>query len=259
MGFEIDRNDERIIYRLVEDARYTSAPDIAAEADVTDTTIRNRIDRLEENGVITGYHAAVDYERAGGLLTDLFVCTTTAEDRAKHAKEILQIPGVVNVREVMTGHGNLQVKAVGEDTEDLTRIAREITSRGIEIVDEDLIRREHNAPYQPFGPNEKPTVPSLTDFLGLRGGAEVVELTVADGAPIAKCTLAEANERDLLNEEVLVLTVERDDRNVTPRGSTRVRAGDMVRIFSQGGVSEDTIRVFAEMDAEGFDRSSVDA
>lgn len=258
MTFEIDNIDKRIIYRLVEDARSTTAPDIAEEVGVTDTTIRNRIDRLEENSVITGYHAEIDYEQAGGLLTDLFMCTTNAGDRAKRAKEILQIPGVVNVREIMTGHGDLRVKAVGEDTEDMTRIAREITNRGIEIVDEDLIRREHNTPYQPFGPDEKPSMPTLTDFLALRGGAEVVELTVADGAPITRCTLAEANDRDLLTEEVLILTVERDGRNVTPRGSTRVRSGDMVRIFSQGGVSEDTIRVFSEMDAEGFDQSAVD-
>lgn len=256
MSFEIDRVDKRIIYRLVEDARSTTAPDIAEEVGVTDTTIRNRIDRLEKNGVITGYHAAIDYEQAGGLLTDLFVCTTNAEDRAKSAKEILQIPGVVNVREVMTGHGDLRVKAVGEDTEDMTRIAREITNRGIEIVDEDLIRREHHAPYQPFGPDEKPTTPTLTDFLGLRGGAEVVELTVADGAPITECSLAEANGRGLLPEEVLVLTVERDNKTVTPRGSTEISPGDMVRIFSQGGVSGDTIRVFTEIDSEAVDRQT---
>jgi DNA-binding Lrp family transcriptional regulator len=256
MSLDIDRIDERIIYRLVENARSTSAPEIAEEVDVTDTTIRNRIDRLEENGVIRGYHADVDYERAKGFLTTLFMCTTNAEDRAKRAKELLQIPGVVNVREIMTGHGDLRVKAVGEDTEDMTRIASAITNRDIEIIDEDLIRREHHAPYQPFGPKEKPAVPSLTDFLDLRGGAEVVELTVADEAPITQCSLTEANERDILGEDVLVLTVERDENTITPRGSTQLRAGDMVRIFSQGGVPADTIEVFSNVDPDDIDRRS---
>lgn len=246
MSFATDTIDERIIYRLVEDSRNTTAPDIAEEVDVTDTTIRNRIKRLQENGVIVGYHAAIDYERANDLLTNLFVCTTATEDRSKLAKEILQIPGVVNVREIMTGHGDLRVKAVGGDTEDLTRISREITSRGIEIVDEDLIRREHNAPYQPFGPDEKPETPSITDFLGLRGGAEVVELTVSEQAPITGCTLAAANEEGLLTEAELVLTIERDSNTLTPRGSTQLESGDMVRIFSQGGVSPDTLRIFSE-------------
>jgi DNA-binding Lrp family transcriptional regulator len=243
MSFVIDEIDERIIYRLVEDARSTSAPEIADEVDVTDTTIRNRLDRLEENGVITGYHAAIDYERAGGLLTNLFMCTTNAADRAKLAKELLQIPGVINVREIMTGHGDLRVKAVGEDTEDLTRISQAITDRGIEIIDEDLIRREHHAPYQPFSAEDKPA-PSLTDFIDLRGGAEVVELTVAEHAPITGRTLDEANEDGLLTADDLVLTVERDENTVTPRGSTQLRSGDMVRIFSQDGVSGDTITVF---------------
>ena len=250
MSFEIDTIDERIIYRLVEDARSTTAPEIADEVGVTDTTIRNRIDRLEANGVITGYHAAIDYEQAGGLLTNLFMCTTSAADRSKMAKELLQIPGVVNIREIMTGHGDLRVKAVGADTEDLTRIASELTNRGIEIVDEDMIRREHHTPYHPFGPDHKPAAPSLTDFLDFRGGAEVVELTVADGAPITDCTLGEANEQGLLTEEDLVLTVERDGKNITPRGSTRLRPGDLVRVVSQDGISANTLDVFAGLDPE---------
>lgn len=257
MDFELDTIDKRIIHRLVDNARETTAPEIAEEVNVTDTTIRNRIDRLEENGIITGYHAAIDYERVGGLLTNLFLCTTEAVDRDKHAKELLLIPGVINVREIMTGHGNLRVKAVGEDTEDLTRIAREITHHGIEIVDEDLIRYEYHAPYQPFGPDEKPTTPSLTDFIRLRGGAEVVELTVAEDAPITGMTLNEANQRDLLTDEDLVLTVERDKNNLTPRGSTQLHPGDMVRVFSQGGVSADTIKTFSGIDVEDVAEHSV--
>lgn len=248
MSLELDSIDKRIIYRLAEDARRTTASDIAAEVDVTDTTVRNRIGRLEDNGVITGYHAAVDYEHAGGLLTNLYLCTTDAPDRDKRAKDLLLIPGVVNVREIMTGHGNLRVKAVGEDTEDLTRIAREITNRGVEIVDEDLLRAEYHAPYQPYGPEEKPTAPTLTDFLKLRGGAEVVELTVAEDASITGLTLDEANERGFLDDDVLVLTVEREHTTLTPRGGTRLLAGDMVRVFSQDGVSIDTIEVFADVD-----------
>jgi DNA-binding Lrp family transcriptional regulator len=249
----MDNIDRRIIYRLVEDARSTTAPEIADEVGVTDTTIRNRIDRLEANGVITGYHAAIDYEQGGGLLTNLFMCTTTASDRSQKAKELLQIPGVVNIREIMTGHGDLRVKAVGADTEDLIRIASELTNRGIEIVDEDMIRREHYTPYQPFGPEHKPTVPSLTDFLDFRGGAEVVELAVADAAPITDCTLREANGQDLLEEDDLVLTVERDNRTITPRGATRLRSGDLVRVFSQDGISPSTLEAFSGLDTEGGD------
>lgn len=254
MDFAIDDIDKRIIYRLVENARSTTAPDVAAEVNVTDTTIRNRIARLEENGVITGYHAAVDYERADDLLTNLFMCTTAAGDREKLAREIVQIPGVVNVREIMTGHGDLRVKAVGADTEDLTRIASAITDRGVEITDEDLIRNEHYAPYQPFGPDEKPSAPSLTDFLSLRGGAEVVELTVAEDAPITDYTLDEANEEGLLTAAELVLTVQRGKKTVTPRGDTQLQPGDLARIFSQDGVANDTIESFAGPETDAVDR-----
>lgn len=63
MSFELDKIDKRIIYRIVENARETTAPEVANEVEVTDTTIRNRIERLEENGVITG---KLPVSRAGG-------------------------------------------------------------------------------------------------------------------------------------------------------------------------------------------------
>jgi DNA-binding Lrp family transcriptional regulator len=246
MGFRTDKIDERVIYRLVENARYTSGPDIAEEVDVTDATIRNRITRLEENGIITGYHAAIDYEQTGDLLTDLFICTTNTADRRKLAKQALQIPGVVNVREVMTGRGDLHVKAVGNDTDDLARIGQELTTLGIEIEDEELLHHEHHAPYQPFGPEETPSSLSLTDFLSLRGGAEVVELTVTQDASITEYSLSEANDQGLLSEDDNILTVERDGDIITPRGPTRLRPGDVVRIFSSDGVSPDTIEAFTQ-------------
>ncbi|WP_114579656.1 Lrp/AsnC family transcriptional regulator [Saliphagus sp. LR7] len=245
MGYRIDKIDERVIYRLTENARYTSAPDIADEFDVTDATIRNRINRLENNGIIRGYHAAIDYEQTGDHLIDLFICTTNTADRRKLAKQALQIPGVVNVREVLTGRGDLHIKAVGTDTDDLARIAQELSNLGMEIEHEELLHHEHHVPYQPFGPEETPSTSALTDFLSLRGGAEVVELTVSHDAPITEYTLAEANDHGLLNEEDNILMTERDGDVITPRGPTQLQPGDVVRVFSSGGVSPDTIEAFS--------------
>nr|WP_241768048.1 Lrp/AsnC family transcriptional regulator [Haloferax sp. ATB1] len=136
MSKGIDEIDERILYYLTADARHTSAPDIADKVDLSPPTIRNRIRNLEECGVVTGYHAHVNYERANGRLTNLFICTTSATKRQELAQRVLKVPGVVNVREIMTGRGDLRVKAVGTDTDDLMRIAQDITDLGIEIDDE---------------------------------------------------------------------------------------------------------------------------
>lgn len=244
MGYRLDQIDKRIIYRLVEDARRISAPDIADELDVSSGTINNRINQLETEGIIKGYHAAVDYERGDDLLTNLFICTTTALDREKYAKQVLQIRGVVNVREVMTGRGDLRIKGVGSDTNDIIRIAKAITNLGIEIEDEDFVQREHFHPYHPFGPGMEGDEGAMTDFMSLAGNAEVVEVTVNTGVPITEQTLAEAHESGLLDEEVRVIAIEREDTIITPTGDTKIEPDDLVTVFSQGGVSTDVLRVF---------------
>ena len=55
MGNRIDEVDEQILYYLAEEARHTSAPDIADEVDIAPPTARNRISRLEESSVIAGF------------------------------------------------------------------------------------------------------------------------------------------------------------------------------------------------------------
>src|SRR6056297_922249 len=110
MEYDIDSTDERILYRLVEDARNTSAPEIANELDVSPSTIRNRIDRLESLGVIAGYHAHVDYEACGNRLVGVFECTSSVAEQEHLAAQALRVPGVVNVREVLSGHGNIHAK-----------------------------------------------------------------------------------------------------------------------------------------------------
>ncbi len=63
--YPIDDLDRNIIYALQQDARHTSASEIAESLDVSARTVRNRITKLEEAGVIAGYDVDVDYEAAG--------------------------------------------------------------------------------------------------------------------------------------------------------------------------------------------------
>lgn len=56
-----------ILCALQENARMTDT-DLARLAGVTSPTVANRIRRLEEEGVITGYHAAVNAVKLSQLL-----------------------------------------------------------------------------------------------------------------------------------------------------------------------------------------------
>ncbi|MFB6183678.1 MAG: TrkA C-terminal domain-containing protein [Haloarculaceae archaeon] len=245
MDYRIDEIDKRILYHLAADARNVSAPTIAEEMDVTPGTIRNRIRQLEENGFITGYHAQIEYERVEGRVVNLFICTAPVADRERLATRTLDVSGVVNVRELMAGKRNLHVVGVGTDTNDITRIARDLSDLGVEIEEEDILQHEMNHPYDPFGPENGATRPSLTDFVSLTGGAEVMEISVAESAPVAGLSLSEADTAGILQDTVLVVGIERDDEALTPKGDTRIQAGDIVTLFSRENATKEAIEPFS--------------
>jgi Lrp/AsnC family leucine-responsive transcriptional regulator len=146
----LDELDRRILYALQEDARGTSSSDIADRVDVSASTVRNRIGILEDAGIIQGYDVAVDYERAGYHLYTLIVCTAPIPQREELAAAAAEVPGVVEVQEVMTGEANVLVRAVGVDGDDLTRIGEALDELGLRVTDEDLVRKTHRRPYSRF-------------------------------------------------------------------------------------------------------------
>ncbi|QSG10411.1 Lrp/AsnC family transcriptional regulator [Halapricum desulfuricans] len=244
MVSRIDEIDKRILYYLAKDARNTAAPEIADEMEVTPATIRNRIRQLEEDGILRGYLADIDYKSIEGHVTYQFSCTAPIPDRDRLAQAALKVSGIVTVRELMTGNANLAITAVGSDTNDIGRIAGELSDIGLDIEDESVIEKEYHRPYDPFGPEDAPKGPSLTDFMGLAGGAEVVEFTVSEGAEVAGLTIEEAVDKGLLADEMLVVGVERDGDIITPKGETVIEAGDVISLFSKTGLEKDALEVF---------------
>jgi DNA-binding Lrp family transcriptional regulator len=244
MDYRVDEIDKRILYHLARDARNTTAADVADEMEVTPATIRNRIHQLESEGILRGYLADVNYKSIEGHVTYQFSCTAPIPDRDRLAQSALDVSGVVSVRELMTGKTNLAVTAVGSDTNDISRIASELSDVGLDIEDESVIEAEYHQPYNPFGPEDAPLGPSLTDFMSLAGGAEVAEFTVSDGADVAGLTIEAAVEADLLGEEMLVVGVERDGDVLTPKGETTIQPGDVISLFSKTGMEKDALEVF---------------
>lgn len=147
---DLDKLDKHIIYSLQTNSRNSSSNDIAEGVGVSSSTVRNRIRQLEERGILQGYKVDVDWEAAGSQLYTLIVCTAPIPLREELARQALEVEGVVHVREVMTGEHNVHVGVVGTDSDDLTRIGRELDELGIEVNDEDLIRNEYSHPYHGF-------------------------------------------------------------------------------------------------------------
>lgn len=141
----VDEIDQQLLTLLQENARYT-AVELAERIGVSDNTIHNRLEALEEAGIITGYSATVPPKEVGLDFYFMFVCTARISDRKTVAENALSMTEVIEVTELMTGQRNLHIKAVGSEHNDITRTAQQLDNLELEVNDEFLIRDEHLTP-----------------------------------------------------------------------------------------------------------------
>ncbi|MFD1648075.1 winged helix-turn-helix transcriptional regulator [Haloarchaeobius litoreus] len=251
--YRLDDIDRRILYTLMRESRHTTAAAIAETVNVSGATVRNRICNLEEAGIISGYNAHIDFERAGGNLTNLYLCNVPVPEREALAHRARAIPGVINVRTLMTGRENLHVVAVGETTGDLQRVARKLSQLGIEIEDEDLVEDEFFSPYAPFDPDGDGEARAPEDVISLTGEANIVQITVDGSAPIVGQSLEEASAEGILDSDTLVIGIERDESELTPHGETVVQPDDIVTVLSRSPTDERTLETFRGTGTEAVD------
>lgn len=147
----LDEIDRAILQILQRDARNATAVDISEPLGVSDGTVRNRIENLEEQGVIEGYTPLINYEKAGYQLQIKIDCTAPIVERHELAGEALEVAGVIEVDEIMTGRENVIVTAVAPRHDDITRIAKELDALGLAIESEQLLRHHYFRPFNHFG------------------------------------------------------------------------------------------------------------
>lgn len=150
----LDAIDRGILHLLQRDARNHSAADIAAEVGVTANTVRNRIQRLEEREIVTGYVPRIDYEQAEYQLEVDVICTASINERAELACAALDVDGVVHVRERMTGRRNVIATAIAAESDDLTAIAGALDDAGLAVEGEELVKNDYEEPFDHFDPDD---------------------------------------------------------------------------------------------------------
>lgn len=146
MAQELDGVDLGILDSLATDARHTTATEIADRVGVSPSTVRNRLGRLEDAGVIRGYYPDVDYQAAGLSLQVLLVCTATGGDRARVFDDLLDVDGVVDAHETMTDRRNVYVDGVATGTADVDRLADDVRATGLAIERAEVVRRRRREP-----------------------------------------------------------------------------------------------------------------
>ncbi|MFC4357116.1 Lrp/AsnC family transcriptional regulator [Halobium salinum] len=122
---ELDDTDRAILRILQEDAR-TPFSEIARRIDMSSATVHDRVGRLEEAGVIEGYHAKLN-PREIGLGTSAFVGLRVQQGHEEETLERLrEIEGVREVH-LTTGEWDVLLRVYAADTDEL----RELMFEGI--------------------------------------------------------------------------------------------------------------------------------
>ena len=92
--------------------------------------------------------------------------------------------------------------------------------------------------------------PAIVDYMQIGDEAEVFEITVTEDAPVAGKTLTEAGKESLLSENILIVAIEREgeEKPLTPRGTTRIEANDLLTVYSAIGAEPELTNIFSHDD-----------
>jgi Lrp/AsnC family transcriptional regulator for asnA, asnC and gidA len=124
---ELDETDRTILRILQSDAR-TPFSEIARRIDMSSATVHDRVGRMEDAGVIEGYHAKID-PRAVGLGTSALVGLRIEQGSETDALERLrEIDGVQEIH-LTTGEWDVVLRLYAEDTDGLRELMFDEISR----------------------------------------------------------------------------------------------------------------------------------
>ncbi|WP_135820786.1 Lrp/AsnC family transcriptional regulator [Halostella litorea] len=124
---ELDDTDREILRILQADAR-TPFSEVAREIEMSSATVHDRVSRMEEAGVIEGYHAEVD-PRAVGLGISAVVGLRVEQGREQDTLERLQeVEGVQEIH-LTTGEWDVMARVYAEDADALRELMFERVAR----------------------------------------------------------------------------------------------------------------------------------
>ncbi|MBN2014514.1 MAG: Lrp/AsnC family transcriptional regulator [Candidatus Altiarchaeota archaeon] len=124
MASKIDDLDVKIIKELREDAR-KSFREIAEKLEVAEGTVYNRVNKLQEIGVIKGFMADVDFSKIGYDLTALIGVIVEGGALSKMEKKFAKEPNVSAVYDV-TGEYDALIVAKFKDRDSLNSFVKRL-------------------------------------------------------------------------------------------------------------------------------------
>lgn len=149
--FELDDIDRGILGMLQGNARDATIEAMGERVGVSASTVRNRINDMEDAGVIEGYHPQVNYAKGGFDLHVLYLCHAPTTDRSRITRDILDVDGTLEVFELLDSSRNVVVEAAAQDADHLAETHDSIVELGVTIRDTLHVRTAYTQPFDHFG------------------------------------------------------------------------------------------------------------
>ena len=128
MKATIDAIDEKIIELMQENARI-SIKDIAAEVFLSSPAVTARIERMEKNGVITGYHAQINSSILGYSVKAFINLDLEPVQKNDFYPFIQNVPNVIECN-CVTGEYAMLIEVKFADTNELDDFVNELQRFG---------------------------------------------------------------------------------------------------------------------------------
>ena len=124
----MDAIDRHIIKLLQENARI-SLKTMAEKTFLSSPAVSARIDRLEREGIITGYHAVVDHMKLGYHILAYINLNVQPEDKAKFYAYAEEMPNVLECS-CVTGEYSMIMKVAFSSTMELDQFIGQLQKFG---------------------------------------------------------------------------------------------------------------------------------
>lgn len=148
----MDKIDEKLVTLLQENARYT-LKQLAERVFLSSPAVGSRIEKLEQEGILTGYHAEVDLQKLGFHITAFINLEMLPKQKEEFYPFVEQCPNVLECN-CVTGSYSMLLKVAFPSTQELdtfigqlqyfgntsTQIvfSTRVKHRGIRLVEEEL-------------------------------------------------------------------------------------------------------------------------
>jgi len=139
----VDAMNRRILQLLVDDGRMTHN-EIAAKLKRSPSTVRDRIRRMEDDGIILGYFAVVNNERMGISLDAILLANLR---QGVSPEELRKLKGVEEVKEILqiSGPRRIMVRLQARDSSSLEyALSNKVLPLGLEDTELRMVMSSAN-------------------------------------------------------------------------------------------------------------------